>query len=256
VAADPPASTDSPAGPPLLRLEGVDLGYGSTTLLGGLDLEVQPGERIAICGPNGAGKTTLLRGLLGLLPPQSGRLERQALRMGFVPQREGLDALFPVSTRELVLQGAVPLLSGTRRLPAEARVRAEALLRRLGLSEQAGTLLAHLSGGQRQRALLARALMVDPELLVLDEPTSGVDLEAAEAVFDQVDRCVREDGVAALIVTHQFEQLADRVDRVWWVADGQVRVVRPEGFDPARLLGRRAGDRPGVSSTASAEVEA
>ena len=112
-----------------------------------------------------------------------------------------------------------------------------------------GTLLSQLSGGQRQRALLARALMVRPQLLLLDEPTSGVDLEAAEAVFDQVDRCVREDGVAALIVTHQFEQLAHRVDRVWWVAEGQVRVVHPEAFDPARLLGRRAGE-------SRAEVEA
>lgn len=252
MAPDLASTTGSPGEPPLLRLEGVALGYGATPLLTGLDLEVRPGERIAICGPNGAGKTTLLRGLLGLLPPRSGRLERRAARVGFVPQREGLDALFPVNTRELVLQGAVPLLRGARRLPAAARTRADGLLRTLGLADQASALLAHLSGGQRQRALLARALMVEPQLLVLDEPTSGVDLEAAEAVFNQVDRCVREDGVAALIVTHQFEQLAGRVDRVWWVAEGRVRAVRPEAFDPSALLGRRAGDRPGASRAASA----
>ena len=248
----PPASPSTIETSHLLRAEGLDLGY-RTPLLREVTLEVRAGERIAICGPNGAGKTTLFRGLLGLLKPLGGSLQRESLRVGFVPQREQLDPLFPLTTLEVVLQGAVPALTGLRRHRSEAQAHAHALLERLGLAERGGTLLSQLSGGQRQRALLARALMVRPQLLLLDEPTSGVDLEAAEAVFDQVDRCVREDGVAALIVTHQFEQLAHRVDRVWWVAEGQVRVVHPEAFDPARLLGRRAGDRPGESR---AEVEA
>lgn len=240
----PPASPSTSEGSRLLRAEGLALGY-RTPLLREVTLEVRAGERIAICGPNGAGKTTLFRGLLGLLEPLGGSLERESLRIGYVPQREQLDPLFPLTTLEVVLQGAVPALTGLRRHRSEAQAHAHALLERLGLAERGGTLLSQLSGGQRQRALLARALMVRPQLLLLDEPTSGVDLEAAAAVFEQVDRLAAEEGVAALTVTHQFDQLAQHVDTVWWVADGAVRTFPVEAFDPAPLLGRRSGDRSG-----------
>lgn len=237
-------SAGAPTATMLLEATGLALGYG-TPLLTRVDLSVRRGERIAICGPNGAGKTTLFRGLLGLLAPLEGSLVRSAEQVGYVPQREQLDPLFPLTTLEVVLQGAIPSLRGLRRHAPATRSRALALLEHLGMAAHAGRLLSQLSGGQRQRALLARALMVEPALLLLDEPTSGVDLEAARAVFDEVDRLSAEHGVAALTVTHQFDQLAGRVDAVWWVAGGTVQVIPAEGFDPAALLGRRAGDRAG-----------
>ncbi|MBL6722278.1 MAG: ATP-binding cassette domain-containing protein, partial [Planctomycetes bacterium] len=115
----PPASPSTIETSHLLRAEGLDLGY-RTPLLREVTLEVRAGERIAICGPNGAGKTTLFRGLLGLLEPLGGSLQRESLRVGFVPQREQLDPLFPLTTLEVVLQGAVPALTGLRRHRSEA----------------------------------------------------------------------------------------------------------------------------------------
>lgn len=229
----------------MLKIEDITYAVDGRPLFEGASAVIPDGHKVGLVGPNGAGKTTLFRGLLGLLEPLGGSLEREALRIGYVPQREQLDPLFPLTTLEVVLQGAVPALTGLRRHRSEAQAHAQALLERLGLAERGGTLLSQLSGGQRQRALLARALMVRPQLLLLDEPTSGVDLEAAAAVFEQVDRLAAEEGVAALTVTHQFDQLAQHVDTVWWVADGAVRTFPVEAFDPAPLLGRRSGDRSG-----------
>lgn len=210
---------------PLLEVRGLALGYSGKTLLSDIDLEVQGGSVTAICGPNGAGKTTLFRGILGLLRPINGVIKGSAQGIGYVPQREHLDPLFPITTLELVLQGAGLRLSRLGRYSGEDRARAQALLSELGLGGKERDLLAHLSGGQRQRALLARALMVEPDLLLLDEPTSGVDREASEVVFDTVEALGRERGVATLVVTHQFETLESRIGEVWWVANGHVEAI-------------------------------
>ena len=232
----------------LLDVRGATLSYGSSVILSGLDLQVIRGQRVAICGPNGAGKTTLFRGLLGGLKPAAGVIERKSDRLGYLPQSERLDPLFPVTALELVLQGAISRLKGLRSF-AQAEVdRAEELLASLGLEGQGKAILSQLSGGQRQRALLARALMSDPEVLLLDEPTSGVDTEAARVVFEQVDELTRERGLAALTVTHHYDQLASHVDSVWWVSDGAVEIFDSSEFSPAAVLGRRWSDQADVSS--------
>ncbi len=235
----------------LMDVRGASLGYGGAPVLRDLNLRVEKGQRVAICGPNGAGKTTLFRGLLGSLAPSGGVIERGTARMGYLPQAERLDPLFPLTTLELVLQGAISRLSGARVFSKEEVSRAEATLSSLGLEGQEKALLSELSGGQRQRALLARALLSDPEVLLLDEPTSGVDMEAAKIVFEQVDELTRERGVAALTVTHHYDQLAAHVDSVWWVSNGAVQVLDAKDFDPGSLLERRWSD---VRRAASEEV--
>jgi len=222
----------------VLELSNVALGYGGDLILTGISLRVGAGERIAVLGPNGAGKTTLLRGLVGLLPPLTGEVMGSSSRFGLVPQRERLDPIFPITTRELVLQGAIRRLGGWRRSFSRVdRARAERFLEELHLGPHADRPLNHLSGGQRQRALVARALMSNPEVLLLDEPTSGVDQQSTEVILGQVDRAAREEGIASLLVTHDERGLQERVDRIWRVDARGVRVTAGGAMAPHDPMG-------------------
>lgn len=226
----------------VLELSDVALGYGGEAVLSGVHLRVRAGESIAILGPNGAGKTTLLRGLVGLLSPLHGEIMGSTSRFGVVPQRERLDPIFPITTRELVLQGAIRRLQGWRRGYSRAdRGRADELLAELGLAAQASLPFNHLSGGQRQRALVARALLSDPEVLLLDEPTSGVDRQSTEVILAHVGRAAKEHGVACLLVTHDTRALEMSVDQIWPVSSGSVQSGSTHG---------QAEMRPGPEATA------
>lgn len=221
---------------PLLELRGAAFGYGDRAVLSGLDLDVRPGEVLGILGPNGAGKTTLVRGVLGLLPPLRGRVVSRARALGYVPQRESLDPLYPVTVREVVDTGGYGRLRGLRRPTRADRELARRSLERVGLEGRERAPFSSLSGGQRQRALLARALMVHPDLLVLDEPTSGVDPPAARAILDLVHELAEEDSLAILLVSHQLALLREAATDVLWVADGTARRgPARELLDPARL---------------------
>ena len=215
------------AGEALLELQGAAFGYGRSPVVRDVDLVVRRGEILGIVGPNGAGKTTLFRGLLGLLRPLAGRVVRRATSIGYVPQREVLDALYPISARDLVRMGAYGRLRGLRRLSREDRRLAQECLARVGLEQRAGEAFADLSGGQRQRALLARALMARPDLLVLDEPTSGIDALAADRILDLLEDLAHREGLAVLLVSHQVELLRARVDRALLVSGGRVAAGSP-----------------------------
>jgi ABC-type Mn2+/Zn2+ transport system ATPase subunit len=216
---------------PLLRLEGAAFGYGGRAIVSGLELAIEAGQFLGIVGPNGAGKTTLFRGLLGLIPPLAGRCERSPEAvLGYVPQREKLDANYPLSAREVVEMGAYGRLAGLRSISRADRALALDLLARVGLAAEAGLPFSELSGGQRQRVLLARALLVRPTVLLLDEPTSGVDRGAEERILALL-RELRAEGLAILIVSHALPMVRSAVERVLIVADGRV-----ESGDPAEVL--------------------
>jgi manganese/iron transport system ATP-binding protein len=211
----------------LLRLEGAAFGYGARTVIAGVDLCVRAGDFIGIVGPNGSGKTTLFRGMLGLIRPSAGRVVRDPRPVGYVPQRDTLDAIYPLSVRDVVEMGAFGRLRGLRRLDRAERALAGRWLERVGLADEADAVFASLSGGQRQRALIARALLVDPALLLLDEPTSGVDQHASAQILGLL-RELSSAGLAVLLVSHQLGLLRESVRQVLWVGDGRVQLGSPE----------------------------
>lgn len=221
---------------PLIEIRGGSFGYGDDVVLSGVDLRVEPGTLAGIVGPNGSGKTTLLRGLLGLIEPLAGSARRAGVPVGYVPQRESLDPVYPLTVEEVVRMGAYGRLRGLRRVTRADRHAARDSLESVELSQHASALFASLSGGQRQRALIARALLARPRVLVLDEPTNGVDARARETIFALLHRLHRDENLAVLIVSHHVATLREAVDLVYWVSSGRVVAGPPdELLDPTRL---------------------
>jgi zinc transport system ATP-binding protein len=216
---------------PALELRGASFGYEGRAVLAGLDLVLVRGTAYGLVGPNGAGKTTLLRGLLGLLPPLEGERIQHVRRLRYVPQRETLDAAWPLRVEEVVEAGAYDRLDLLGRVSRAARESARAALRAVGLEGERKRSFAALSGGQRQRALLARALAGEPEALLLDEPTSGVDEESTRLLLDVLRGLARERGLCIAIVSHQREALEANVDHLFELRGGVLRaaelVTRP-----------------------------
>jgi ABC-type Mn2+/Zn2+ transport system ATPase subunit len=211
---------------PLLRLVDVGFGYAGEPVVQGISLEVAPAEFVALVGANGSGKTTLLRGLLGLLPPLCGRVEpAPGLRLGYVPQRQTLDPLYPLSGFDVTLLGACRDLSSWRPAGAAERAATRSALEAAHALGFASRRYAELSGGQRQRILIARALATRPSLLLLDEPTAGVDPATEAAIVDVLESLRKEHRLAVWMVTHQLQAVVGRVDRMLGLQDGRLHAA-------------------------------
>lgn len=215
----------------LLALRGATLGFRRQVVLDQVELEVRPADFLAVVGPNGGGKTTLLRTLLGGLPLLAGSLERDPrVVLAYVPQQVFLDPLFPLSVREVVEMGLYRHGRLTGRIPREEREWAGRCLARVRMEPHAARLFGQLSGGQKQRVLVARALAARPGLLLLDEPTSGVDAQAASIILDALGE-LHDGGVAVVLVTHHPAALRERATRSLLAANGRL-----EARDPRVLL--------------------
>jgi zinc transport system ATP-binding protein len=203
-----------------------DLGFAyprGPEVLHDIDLSIEAGEFVGIAGPNGGGKTTLVRLIVGLERPSSGTVEvfgaspdetqRQA-KIGYLPQRADLGIDAPITVAELVTAGRTPRAGLLRPLGDADRAAIAAAIDRVGLGEQAGRAIRSLSGGQRQRAFIAKALAGEPELLVLDEPTAGVDAEAQESLAGLLDSLRRDLAVTVLYVSHEFGAIEPYVERL------------------------------------------
>ncbi|WP_022705207.1 metal ABC transporter ATP-binding protein [Pseudorhodobacter ferrugineus] len=188
----------------LIAAQNITVRFGSTDILSGVSLAVQPAEIVTIVGPNGSGKSTLLRAILGIQPLAAGTLNRAPnLRIGYVPQRLHIDRPIPMTARRFLS------------LPQRCTdAQATAVLARCGVAGVENRQLADLSGGQLQRVLLARALLNEPDILILDEPTQGLD-QPGEAAFYQLIADVRRDtGAAVLLVSHDLHVVMAASDRV------------------------------------------
>ena len=206
-----------------LRLEQVTFAYGhAPPVLRDVDLQVERGEFVAIAGPNGGGKTTLVRLVVGLEQPTSGRVELMVRKVGYLPQRTqaGIDA--PLTVRELVTTGRASRTRLIWPLTGADRMSVQEAIDRVGLSTSADRRLTTLSGGQQQRAFIAKALAADPELLVLDEPTTGVDVEAQDAIAALLQRLRSELEMTILYVSHEFGAVERFVERIVLVRGGIV----------------------------------
>jgi manganese/iron transport system ATP-binding protein/manganese/zinc/iron transport system ATP- binding protein len=208
-------------------------------VLGGVSFAVAPGEIAAILGPNGGGKTTLFRALLGELPFRTGTVEL-AGRPAYVPQTDGARLDFPVSAHDVALMGAYGRTPWFRRVSRGDRARADEALARVGLADRAGARFGTLSGGQRQRVLIARALVQDSPVLLLDEPLSGVDRPSAVQI-ERVFAELRAEGRALLVATHDVAQ-ARAWPRVLCLNHGQVAFGAPDETLTTDVLRRTYGD--------------
>ena len=222
---------------PLVRFQDVQLGYGRQLVLEKVQLDIFRGDFFGLVGPNGSGKTTLLRCLLGILKPLSGEVTRSVgLRIGYVPQREMLDPLFPLSALDIVLMGRYPR-AGILRSPQRAdRDFAMQCLEQVGLADSAHKLYRELSGGQRQRLLIARALAVEPNLLVLDEPTNGLDLPTEAAILGLIERLHAQNGLTIVLVSHVLNVVARYATRMGVLLDGRLLVGDAEDLMQDQVL--------------------
>jgi len=197
----------------LLALRGVHAGYGEGDVLHDVDLTIADDDFLGVVGPSGSGKSTLLRLLLGTVTPVSGEVRRAAgTRLGYVPQVERIDWDFPVTVGQCVLMART---SG-RILPwasREERTAVARVLDRLGIGELVDRHIRALSGGQQQRVFLARALLGEPDLLLLDEPTSGVDVRTRHEVLHLLDE-LHDDGLAIVLTTHDLNGIAAPLPRL------------------------------------------
>jgi ABC-type Mn2+/Zn2+ transport system ATPase subunit len=209
----------------LITFDRVTLGYGRRPVLTDLSFRIPEGDFLGLVGPNGAGKTTILRAILGSLSPLSGTITRaDGLRFGYVPQRDQVDYNFPLKVVDVVLMGRYDRVGLARRPGRHDRDRARAALEHVGIAHLADEPLSALSGGQRQRALIARALVGEPNLLVLDEPTNGMDLVSTTQILALVRELHERDGLTVLMVSHALNEVANYVRRIALVLEGAFRV--------------------------------
>ncbi len=203
-----------------LAIEDATVSYDGRPALDAVTMHVPHGAQVAIVGPNGAGKSTLFKALVGLLPLLAGRVllhgrapGAQADPIAYVPQREEVDWSFPVSVSDVVMMGRYGRLGWLRRPQAADREVVARCLDELGIADLAGRTIGELSGGQQQRVFLARALAQDPHVLLLDEPFTGVDVNAKEMILGLLAR-LRERRITVLVSTHDMQTAADRFELV------------------------------------------
>ena len=234
----------------IIELTGVSHSYDTKTrVLEEVSLRVARGEYLGLIGPNGGGKTTLLKVILGLIEPKSGLVELFGVplrrfkdwpRIGYVSQRAiTFDPLFPVTVEEVVLMGRYAKRGMFRRITKEDRERAAQALAEVEMLGLRDRRMSDLSGGQKQRVFLARALASEPDLIVLDEPTTGVDHDAEEQFYGLLSKLNREKGMTLVLVSHDLERVAEEASCVA-VIDTTLRYYA----DPAEAVASEVGPSP------------
>jgi manganese/iron transport system ATP-binding protein len=205
---------------PVVSFEHVSVRYnGTPPALEDVTFDLWPGERVAVVGPNGAGKSTLLKVVAGILAPSSGRADVYGygagghICIGYVPQRSNVDWNFPVSVADVVMMGRVAKIGLLRQASRGDWQRVADALRRVGMDQFASRQIGELSGGQQQRVLIARARPQEAQLLLMDEPLTGLDIPAQEAIFGILDQ-LKLQRMTVLVSTHDLQLASDKFDRL------------------------------------------
>ncbi len=205
-----------------LKIDHLDFSYDKQIILDDVCLDIEKGSFVALIGPNGGGKSTLLKLMMGLLKPKSGNVTlfnnpptSHSSKIGYVPQSRDTDPKFPVSVLDVVLMGAYRKLSFLGWYPKKIKDKAFEALKQVNLSRFASKSFGSLSGGQAQRVLIARALMSDPDILFLDEPTASIDPETQKLVIALLKE--KKSKMTIVMVTHQIQDVLSHVDSVYTV---------------------------------------
>jgi len=229
----------------IIKFNHATFGFPGVIALKDVSLAIEEGEFIGVIGPNGSGKTTLCRAILGLMPPLEGSLQifdcecqelrcHHRARIGYLPQKGVLDPDFPITVFEAVMMGRYGALGLLRRPSNDDRQIALHALENVAMQDHRDTALGHLSGGQQRRVLIARALAQQPQVLILDEPTTGIDITTQHSVLDLVCRLHGDLGLTVLFITHDINMIRPHVDRLvllknrLYAAGPPEEVLRPE----------------------------
>lgn len=212
---------------PLLTLDHVSVGYERRVVLRDLTVRLERGSFTGLLGANGSGKSTFIKTLIGVLRPLSGEMTfhvhgGRTPTLGYVPQREVLDSNFLLSGFDVVLMGACGRVRAGRFMGRAERTLALECLRRTGAEDLASRRFSELSGGQKQRVLIARALVAQPDFLLLDEPTAGIDTAAAQAIMELLRTLNEKDGMTILMVSHDLRAVRKHARDVIWINDGKL----------------------------------
>ena len=214
---------------PMIEFRNAVLGYGRREVLSGISFAVLEGDYFGLVGPNGAGKTTIVRTILGAIPPLGGDVRvgggaGAPVRVGYVPQRDAIDSVLPYSTQEVVMMGRYRQIGLFRRPSGEDRSVVRESLEQADAHSFAAVPFKELSGGQKQRALIARALATRPEVLILDEPTNGMDLSSRTAILALIRRLHDQQHITVILVSHLLDDVANHVRRLAIVQQGRFQV--------------------------------
>jgi manganese/iron transport system ATP-binding protein len=226
-----------------LEIKNLSVAYNGRSALEGITFSVPKGAMLGVVGPNGGGKSTLLKAMLGLVRPQTGTVEilgrwvdrRVRKLVGYVPQREDVDWNFPVSAFDVAMMGRVPSMRPFRRPTARDRELVWEALKTAGMERLADTPIGGLSGGQQQRVFLARALAQEAQVLLLDEPVSGVDAPSQHEIFDLLHR-LQGEGKTVVVTTHDLSCVAERFDLALLLNGRVVSLGKPEEVFTPELL--------------------
>jgi manganese/iron transport system ATP-binding protein len=226
-----------------VRFNGASAGAAA---LEDITFQLWPGERVAVVGPNGAGKSTLLKVVAGILSPTTGRADVYGygagghICIGYVPQRSNVDWNFPVSVADVVMMGRVAKIGLLRQAGRRDWQRVHEALAQVGLPDFASRQIGELSGGEQQRVFIARALAQEAELLLMDEPLTGLDIPSQDAIFDILDR-LKVEHMTVLVSTHDLQLASERFDRLMLLKRRLIGLGRPQEVLTAANLHRAYG---------------
>jgi ABC-type Mn2+/Zn2+ transport system ATPase subunit len=211
----------------VLTLKHVAVGYGRQVILPDVNLVLRRGSFTGLLGGNGSGKSTLIKTILGIIPPLSGEIEVASVDgrlpvLGYTPQKDSLDPIYLLSSFEVVLMGTYGRVRAAGRISREEKEWAHHCLQQTGADSLSRKLFSKLSGGQKQRVLIARALATKPDFLLLDEPTSGIDVAARQAIMDVLRRIHEQQQLTVLMASHDLPIVRTYVQHVIWLHHGKV----------------------------------
>jgi zinc transport system ATP-binding protein len=210
---------------PIVEIDNLSFRYESEPILHGLSLTVSSGDYLSVVGSNGCGKSTLVRLILRLLPAQAGVIKVSTKRIGYIPQRKDSSfESFPITVTELLVSYAKILRV------KDAKVKIGQLLEKIGLENHRNALVSTLSGGQFQKLLIARSLLGDPELLILDEPSSGVDMDSQHEIYAMLSKLNSENNMTIIAVEHNIRAAVNNSTHIFHIAAGVGHLCTPQQY--------------------------